>query len=173
MNSRFRFFIKLDFSPDPAYIWTGSGEIEFNQNTYFGVGDMGDISQVQESTTLQANGLDLTLFGWPSNYINHALNADYSGKSALIWCGYLNSDLKTFSKSPRLWFRGRMDKMVVIDSSEHSTIEVSCEQGAIDFNRARLQMWSHEDQLHKNKPIVDLGCQYIEQTAGKEIKWGR
>ena len=53
----------LTFVSGVMYVWSGVGNLVFNGNTYVGVGMLGKISPISESSDVRADGLEITLSG--------------------------------------------------------------------------------------------------------------
>ncbi|MFS9668763.1 hypothetical protein Q6291_28520, partial [Klebsiella pneumoniae] len=83
--------IDLMFDTTPVYAWTGLGEITLNSNTYTGVGNMLQISDVQESQDISAKGMTLNLSGIPSDLLSYALNTPYQGRECKVYLGFMTS----------------------------------------------------------------------------------
>jgi len=55
----------LTFVSGVVYVWSGVGDLVWNDNTYLGVGALGNISAIHEGTSVQADGMTVTLSGLP------------------------------------------------------------------------------------------------------------
>jgi hypothetical protein len=55
----------LTFRSGTVYVWSGVGNLTFGGNTYLGVGSLGTISAISEGTSVQADGMTVTLSGIP------------------------------------------------------------------------------------------------------------
>ena len=53
----------LEFQSGTIYVWSGVGTIEFNGNTFIGVGSLGSISPVNEGSDIKADGMTIKLSG--------------------------------------------------------------------------------------------------------------
>lgn len=160
--------VELNWSSGFVRVWTGYGEISWGGNTYYGVGELGGVSPIGESSNLSANGVTLTLSGIPSDSIAEALTNDSQGRSGKIWIGSL-SRAGTFQADPYLIFDGLIDVTGIDDSGETATISVSLEKELID-RRVQSRRSTHEDQQIDFPG--DLFFEYVAGLQNKVIAWG-
>lgn len=60
-------FADLSFASGMVYVWSGVGPFIYNGNTYAGVGAFGKISPIQEGTSVEAQGMVVSLSGIPNS----------------------------------------------------------------------------------------------------------
>jgi hypothetical protein len=169
----------LDFAPTGSEtdhyvrLWTGISSGSFDDFTgtgksYTGVGTLGNISAVSETTEVSAKNIDLILSGVPSSYISLALSGGYRGRTVAVYLQLYSSDRSTYSQSTL--FRGRMDQISIQEGPETSTITVKCESRLVDLNRPRIKYYTQESQqsVYPN----DNGLAFISGMGGKSIYWG-
>ena len=161
--------IDLAFDGGNFLAWTGYGNITFDSTTYVGAGDFLSVSPVKENSEVQANGIDITLSGIPSDLISSALNETYQGRSCKLFLGALDSSNAVVS-DPYLLFSGRMDLMSIDDSGDTANINVTAESRLIDLDRTRERRYTSEDQ--KIDFPNDKGLEFITDLQDKEIVWG-
>ena len=162
--------IDLDFDGGNFLAWTGYGNLTFGGTTYVGAGDFLSVSPVKESSEVQANGIDITLSGVPSDLISSALSETYQGRSCKLHLGVLDSSNAVVS-DPYVLFSGRMDLMSIDDSGETANINITVESRLIDLDRTRERRYTSEDQ--KIDFPNDKGLEFITDLQDKEIVWGR
>ena len=161
-------FVRLDFNQvlrlcNLAYNFT------WNNEEWIGLGTLGGIGELSESTDLQAKGVSLTLSGVPPDLIATALGESYQGKRAQVWYAPLDDDHQLISDPIRIFF-GRVDTMDA-DVGEMATITLNAESKLVDWSRSRVTRYNHEDQIAKYPD--DLGFQYVAELVEKELVWGR
>ena len=66
----------LTFASGVVYVWSGVGDLVWGGNTYQGVGALGSISAISEGSSVQADGMTLTLSGIPIPGLNLPYLAD-------------------------------------------------------------------------------------------------
>ena len=142
----------------------------YTAQTYVGLGDLLKIGQIREATDLSANGTTVTLTGVKSSLIAVARDEDYQGKIATIRLGAMD-ELSNVITNPVQLFSGFMDVMVIADSGESSTINVSIENKLIAFDRAYVRRFTDGDQ--KIDYPTDKGFEFVTSIQELEIIWGR
>lgn len=162
--------IDLEFDGGNFYAWTGYGNITFNGATFIGGGDFLNVSQISETSEIQANGISVNLSGIPSDLISSALSETYQGRPAKLYLGVLDANSAVVA-DPYLIFSGRMDVMGIEDSGDTANINVTAESRLIDLERSRERRYTSEDQ--KINYPNDKGLEFIADLQDKEIVWGR
>jgi len=160
--------VSLGFST-PVYLWSGYGNITYNSITYQGLGNLGTISTVEETSDLSAKGITMQLSGVPTSLISLALTEDYQGRNCSVMFGVLNSSSALIS-DPIIVFSGRMDVMTINDDGQNATIIMNAENRLIDFRRAREVRFTDAEQ--KNLYPTDKGLEFVNAIQEKEIYWG-
>lgn len=162
------FFVFLDWPGGEVRAWTGYGDFSWDGETWKGVGELGSISPIVESSDGRANGLTLTLNGIPSDALAEAMSNDAQGRTAKVWLAPMLEDC-TLACEPLLLKNAKIDTCPIRDDGETGSITVQIESELID-NRVNVRRRTHEDQQ-----IVSPGDRYYEYTAGlqdKTISWG-
>lgn len=161
--------VRLETSQGNVQVWTGYGKIQFGGDTYQGIGDLGKMSPVTETADeIKANMVQFQLSGIPTDLIAIALGAQYQGRSAKAWLGFLNSSGAIIA-DPVLLFDGRMDVMEIEEGAETATISVTAESRLADLKRARVRRYTNEDQLYFFPNDVFL--EYVASIQNVEIVW--
>ena len=57
------YFLKFEFPSANVYLNSSDRNITWGGNTYIGAGNIGTVSDIEETSELQANGIKLTLTG--------------------------------------------------------------------------------------------------------------
>ena len=82
---------KLEFDT-PVYVHSGIGNIDYDGDTYLGVGDFGSVRQIRESEALGPSPFELTLSGLDSALLAEALDAGNYGDSVTVYLGFRQDD---------------------------------------------------------------------------------
>lgn len=159
----------LDFSSGMVRVNDTPFDITIEENTYYGLGQLGGISSVQEGAELQSYNIEMTLSGIPPELISLALLDHYQGRDVDISLVLLDEE-HIMIGDPTLLFRGRMDTMT-ISLGEKAIITVVAQNRMADWDRARIRRYTHEDQIIDYPD--DKGLEFITQMAEKTIYWGR
>jgi len=161
------FAVDLEFDSTPVYIWTGLGTKTISGKNYQGLGDLLNISSVEETADISAKGASLTLSGIPNNTnLALALTEPYQGRVGRIYFGVMGNQTEYTEV-----FTGYMDQMNIVEGPDTSTLEISLENRLIDLERKRVARYTHAYQI--NKFPGDLGLEFVESLQEKEILWGR
>lgn len=148
-------------------LWTGNGDLSLNDDTFFGTGNLLDISAVEETVEIAARGATLTLSAVPSDVISLALTQQYQGRQAKIYFGLKKSGSTTFKEI----FAGYMDQMKIEEGPETSTIQLTLENKLIDLERPRVGRFTSEYQ--KAAYANDKGFDFVESLQDLQLNWGR
>ena len=159
----------LSFST-PVYLWSGYGNLVYNSTTYLGLGTLGTISPLEETTDLAARGLTLRLSGVPTANVSLALTENYQGRECSIMFGALSPTAGTLIASPVTVFAGRMDVMQITDDGNTAEITMTAESKLMDFKRPREIRYTDEEQQQLFPGDVGLG--FVNDIQEKAIYWG-
>jgi len=164
------FAVELQFDEGTLRLWTGTGTGDIDGNSYTGVGDLLEISAVDETTEIAARGANLTLSGVPSDILTLALTSPYQGRVAKIYFGVWGGGVAIYNSLTEV-FSGYMDEMNVDEGPETSTIELLIENKLVELERPRVRRYttSYQKSLYPS----DKGFDLIPTIQDREITWGR
>lgn len=186
------FAVELLFDGDNTLrMWTGQGTLVLEDGTeWVGLGNLLDISAIEETAEMAVKGATITLSGVPSDLLSLALSEPYQGRVCNIYFGTFSTGkilqesgsfillqdgskilLEATSTGFNQLFAGYMDQMNISDGGETSTIELMVENRLIDLERARVARFTSGYQ--KSLYPDDLGLDFIEDLQDKDIVWGR
>ena len=158
------------FDSETVRVWTGYGDLTWDNKTWLGTGTFINISSVEESYEIKANGITVTLSGVPSDMLSLALTEQYQGREFNLYMGALNED-HTVIASPIVIFSGIMDTMNIQDMDEDSRISLNVENRLVDLERARIYRYTSEDQ--KSVYPSDKGLDFVTSLQDQSVVWGR
>lgn len=163
------FFVKLEFDSQTLRYWTGVGDITALGEVYQGIGQLLSVDSIQESTRLQANGVDLIISGLSSTVIALALAENYQNRPVLIYLGALDEDWQLVA-DPNEYFRGFMDTMRIEEGAESTTVQISCENFLRGLENSEKRSYTLQDQniLYPD----DKGFEFIPRLQNQELEWG-
>lgn len=159
----------FDFQTSPVRVWSGYGTITYAGLTYAGLGELGSVSPIEETTDVRANGVSFQLSGVPSSLISTAMGDSYHGRAVKLYFGALSPTM-ALVVNPYQVFSGRMDAVEIDDGPETATIRISAESSLIDLQRNRERRFTHEDQQIMFPG--DLGLQYMPTAQSTPFLWG-
>jgi hypothetical protein len=163
-------FFQAAFATGVAYIWSGIGTVVWNGHSWVGVGNLGKISPIMETTTGQARGVTVELSGIPEDLLAETLSEVQAQYPAYIWVGYLDSSGAVIADPEQRW-SGRMDVAKIQESGETSVIQITVESKLVDLGRARERHWTHQDQAIDYPG--DNGFLYMSGIQEFDVVWGQ
>ncbi len=162
--------VQCAFDSGNLNLWSGIGDLTVDSVDYVGAGSLLSIGEITESSELSANGITVTLSGVTSPLITKARDEDYQGRELKVLLGAMDASNGVIS-DPVVIFSGFMDVMVINESGETATIQVTVENRLIEFEKTRIRRYTAEDQ--KIDYPNDKGLEFVAEMAEKEIVWGR
>lgn len=156
----------FDFESTTMYVHSGVGEITFDGKTWLGLGSLGSIENVEESSRLSSPKIKLSLSGVLQEHIGSALYEKTFNREVSLWLLYLDEDslsqnIDTPDEDPILIFRGMMSSPEVVSGIGSSTVRIIAE----DF-RARLGFKNKKRftfQDHQEIASGDLFYEFLPQ----------
>jgi hypothetical protein len=168
------YFVRMVFdageSPNVLNLWNGIGDLAYGGNTYSGVGDLLSISQITETSDIQATGINVNLTGIKSSFIVIAKDHEYQGRPLTVALGAFDASGGLIA-DPVIVFSGFMDTMTISENGAYSTIGISVENKLVSFERSKVRRYTAEDQ--KIDHPTDKGFEFVTAIVQKEIIWGR
>lgn len=162
-------FVQLDFDVATHYLWTGVGTISWNGNDWQGVGDVGEVSAVEESSDLAAQAVTLTLSSVKPAFLAVAASEDTEGRRVRVWRGFLGDD-GALVVDPVLLLDGRASGTPQVTLGESGKIELTVENRLQDWDRANGRRYTDVDQQRVFPG--DLGLLFMSRTVEAQIPWG-
>jgi hypothetical protein len=167
------FACEIQFTDQMLRIWTGLGTIALDMGAgahdYLGIGDLGTISSISETLAPQANGVQMSLSGIPSNRIIEALSYCRQGMPVTLYLGFL-SNTNAVIGTPLLIYAGMMDEVSIDEGADTSTITIKLECHLIDQNRTKIRRYTDNDQ--QLTAPGDHGFEYVPLVQNWNHAWG-
>lgn len=168
--------VELDFAGGMVRACSAPFSLSFDgdgdgiASEFFGVGNLGRISFVQEAAELQAYQTVVSLSSVPSEMLAIALGEHYQGRPGKIWLLLVDSDDRSIVGDPILVFQGRIDTMD-IERGATGEIDVTLINALADWERPRGGRFN--DATHQSRWPGDKFFEFVEQSVEKQIVWGR
>lgn len=134
---------------------------------FLGVGRLGGVSTVGESSQLQASGVKLSLSGIPPAQIAAAFERA-QGRPGRIWLGFLDQTYRLVI-DPVLVFSGLIDN-TTIDLGALAKVTLSVENRMIAWERPKVRRYTNENQ--QQRFADDKFFEFVNPTVEKELLWG-
>ena len=163
-------FIEAHFTSGPLYAWSGFGSIDWNSQTWIGIGTLGSVSTIEEGASVEAKGITLTMNGIDATLLADVLGEFQVGLPAIVSLGLFDSNGVLIADPVTSW-AGRMDQPTIDVDGTTATIAINCESRLLDMNVAVDRRYTNEDQQLENPG--DRGLEFINSIQEVVIYWGR
>lgn len=161
--------VQAFFDSETLRFWNGYGQLSYNSNMYTGAGHLIGISKIDETTLLEARGVNISLSGIPSSLLSVALSEEYQGRKVTIDWALLDSSDNIIS-DPYRFFSGKADVITIKDGADTATLSLAAENDLIVLKRINERRRTPEDQ--KIKHPGDTFFDNVVALQSKAIRWG-
>ena len=172
-SSQTRPFYAVEFLySTPLRLWTGYEEFEILGNNYLGLGNLINISQINESADTKANGIKIVVSGLDTSILSNSLNQTQQGTTVNVYFGVLTttSNALAIVDTPYEIFSGTIDSVTISEQAETSAISFAIESKLISLERPIDLRYTDQDQKHFFPN--DKGLEFVDDIQDKEISWG-
>ena len=157
----------LDTTP-PIRLHSSIGEIEYDGNTYLGVGHFGGIDRVNESQFLQPERITLTLAGFPLQEGQVLGDIEYKNKRVQLTLLLYNKDTLQRIDAAINLFAGEAD-VLSVEYGDTVSYALTVSNELVAWKEGSNQVWS--DRFQKYLYPDDRGFEYLTELEEKEIVW--
>jgi hypothetical protein len=161
-------FVDLTFDDGVLRMHTDLGSITWGGNAYTGAGDLGSIDPIEERNDLSPSGTILRISGLDQAILTEALTQNYYDRRVKIYLGFRDIVTGSLVDDPMQIFSGKMDQMAIL-SGMAPTIGLAVESDLIEFDRARMQVYS-DAELQRVSPGA-LGFKWLTAMIDAKIQW--
>jgi hypothetical protein len=162
--------IEMVFDAGTLRVTNCGQDVPWGANTFKGVGVLGTMESIKETETGEVLGVKFSLTGVDAAFISQAQQEPYQGRIVTVYLGAFALPNYTLIPDPTIEWAGTLDVPVIKDNNDgFCSIEVTAEHELFDFDRPNVLTYTDAEQ-QKLFP-GDLGCQYAEQMATREIQW--
>lgn len=159
--------VALAFPSATVRFASGPFDVTIDGETYLGLGELGQISMIEESAELRAYGLTVTVSGIPRDVLSSALTENYQGRRGTVWALQMDAAGAVVA-DPVVIFRGRMDQMDIRLGST-AAVTVRLENRLADWDRPRVRRYTDEEQ--KAEHPGDRFFEFLSATVEKDLIW--
>jgi hypothetical protein len=168
------FFAQFRFDSGRLNFWSGVGTIAHNvtgdgSEGWTGAGNLWGISPIDETDTIRATGVDLSLSGLNSDILSVALSEDYQDRVVILWLGFMNDDDTVLGVVEI--FRGRCDVMSINDTGDTATLSMTAESVLIGLEKQSERRFTTQDQ--QIDFASDTGFDGVPGLQVREVVWGK
>jgi hypothetical protein len=175
------FLVNVTFANETLYTWSGLGPLTWDGNTYTGVGDLGSVSNIPETSTVEAQNVTLMLGGIPATYLGEVINNSQLFNKAQVWLACFDGS-GAVVPDPTLMYQGLTDVPKLSDDGMNFQISISLENVLVDMNRTVERFYTDVDQKSNLTPIltrlglpsttIDTGGQFVVGIQNLTLYWG-
>lgn len=161
--------VELDYPDGPVRTTSLQQTIALDGHTYYGMGVMGQVGDVQEGSESKSFGLVVSVSGVPGDFSAYLQAQDVQGRRAVIRLGFLDGGNQVVGELITV-FVGVMDTQD-LKVGDTTSIEVAIESLLIDWERARVRYYTDADQQAEYPG--DRGFEYVSSLQNLTLKWGK
>lgn len=161
--------VELAYPAGPVRLCSLPLPITFGGLTFHGSGAMGEISALEEGGENRSYGFSLSLSGIPGNWLEYLRSQDVQGRTVRVWLGFVDARHQVIG-TPQIIAVGRMDTQDV-RAGQTTSVTVSCESIAVDWERARVSYVTNVDQQAKHPG--DRIFEYVAAMENMVLTWGK
>jgi hypothetical protein len=163
-------FFEGEFASGWVRIWSGLGDLDWNDRTWTGVGSLLGLGSIEETQQVVASGTTVSLSAVPQEMVSLAIEEAEQGKPGRVWLGLLTEDREVIA-DPVQAFTGRLDVPEISDAGDSCTLTISYENRLLDLQTPRNWRYTHEGQ--QVLAPGDRGFEFVAAIQDQEITWGR
>lgn len=156
-QKRTAWFVELVFQGQTIYAWSGLGAVTpggpawdpgatfpYGQE-FIGVGWLGTISSLPQTTELTAENMRLTLSGIPSTLVADAINAVRLFGNVTLWLAFLDQSNNVIPDPLQMW-QGATDVPTLTDGADTCTLDITVENSLLALNLSSNRRYTTLDQ---------------------------
>lgn len=170
------YLVELEFTTETSRLWTGWGEVNFGGEDWSGVGELGNISDLEQSINGNAPEVNFSLSGVDLNTVNKVRESfvtEALGNKVKVYIQFVNDEddqaLESYDQPVVIW-TGHMRKSgFLVDNEGNKEISLGTESLFSLRSRPNYSQYSSTDQ--KKRFTGDLGFDFVNQLANKVVTW--
>jgi len=168
-----RLLVKFEFDSGDLLLCNGYTDITFNSEMYTASGDFGSVSSIVEETELNANGVELTLSGIPSEWISIALQEPYKNRPVTLYEVLVDGDGAIYGGDDgAIPHSFRCDTMRIDEGGDTANITIAAESILRRLEVGSPVTFRTQWQKKKYPTVSDGGFLQVGQDQQTEIFWG-
>lgn len=157
----------LDHPDSEVYVWTRVGTLNWNGQSWKGIGTLGRVTGISKTTGLEVKQVTFELAGVPVSEVD-LLEGNVRNRAAKLWLAAIERN-KVVGK-PHVIIDDLMDfQTLKVEDNATATIQIKVNVGFWSIERATNKAWTHEEQ--QVKYTGDSGLSQIPLLATKQTNW--
>jgi len=161
-------FVEINFRSGPVYLWSGLGSVNWNGQTWTGIGSFLGLATMEDAATVEARGVSILLSGLDPTMVSDCLTEFQLGLPADVYLALWSGG--SIIADPLLAWSGRTDQPTFDVHPDTVTISQACENRLVDMNVAIDRRLTNEDQQMTYPG--DLGLQFVDAIQEMTLFWG-
>lgn len=161
-------FVQFDFTSGTHRYTTLPYTTTWNGQSWFGLGNLAELSEIRETEALTAVGVKATLSGIPASFVSLALSEPIQSKPCTIWFAALGDDNQVLD-TPPVEFQGSVDNPGIVINGGTCSVTINIESKLADFSRPKVRRYNDADQQHQYPG--DRFFEFVPQMTEKELVW--
>ena len=162
------YFVDIDLLSGPFRANSSDRNIVYNTFTYYGVGNLGQISESNVTTGTAATAIKLTLTSIPSAMAINVANEDTRNRRVNVAIVLLDA-ANVIIGTPLTFFSGNIDTLTM-DIGKTITVQCSATSRLINWARAVNSRYTNEQQ--QSAYPGDIGFQFVNKLMTLKLQWG-
>lgn len=164
---RFAAFVRFELDEGMLAFSSLFDPVTFDGVEYVGFGNLGNIDELAESSSLDPQWFQVSLSGVRSELLSAALNSNYFNRPAYVHLAVLD-EFHEIIGEPFLFFAGRIDQVQCRYGAE-SSINITCADEIADWERPRIERYT--DQEQRAQYPGDTGFRFVAQLEKRQFVW--
>lgn len=158
----------FQFKTSVQRVWSGTGNLTVDGQTFVGVGSFVSIGTITEGSDASAYNTTVTLSGIDPVLLGESMSDIQPGLQALMWLG-LMTDTGAVIGTPYQLFSGIIDAPSVHVGDDTISITLNLESKMVDFQRASNRKYTSADQ--RTRYPHDSGFDFVPRLNDYVGKW--
>lgn len=160
--------VEASFDSGTLYLWSGSGELSWNGQTWLGAPTLGAFGSITETSDMKVSGVDIVLNGLDTTVISLALGEDVKYRNAKLRLGFLDSNLDIIL-DPIPILSGDMQYFTIKRSDTTAVVALRIESRLVRSQVPRTRKYNPFDQ-QRFYP-TDLGFNFVSLIQDRKPRW--
>lgn len=161
------FLLDLSLVSGTVHVWSGFGSLSWSGNTYAGIGDLGGIGEIVESSEVKSNSTQVILSMIDSALLSDTLNDIQLAAPATLWLGIFSAGAITAGYP---LFSGTVGKPGIDMGIENFTLVLELESKLANLQRASNRRYTAADQRRYYSD--DSAFNWVESLNDLALLWG-
>ncbi|MCW2763971.1 MAG: hypothetical protein JWR85_4172 [Marmoricola sp.] len=162
------YFVDIDFESGMFRANSSDRSIVFGGHEYFGVGNLGQISEYNTTTGTVATAIKLTLTAIPPEMTMDVAEENTRNRRVNVSIGLVDEAYALLAP-PYIFFTGNTDTLSM-DIGRMTTIQLSATSRLINWARSINTRYTNEDQ--QSQYPGDTGFQFVNKLMTLKLQWG-